>query len=322
MSETSAWEHAGVHYGVRYWRASEEVCASGPSDPVDASLRETYGVVHGAADGVSVRCAPIVLLHGFAQSAAAWDEVARDLAHDRTVYALDLIGHGSSDRPANPQTYAPEAQAQAVLAFLHSVAADEGARPVVIGYSMGGRVALMAATLDPDAFAANASALILEGAGLGPATSDEREQAAARDAANAGRLRTEGVSAFMDAWERLPLFATQCDLPAITRERQRAARLNNDAEALARTFEHAGQHAMPSREQTCAALVALSAQGFPVLYLAGGRDEKYRALASRLAADALCETRTLDSAGHNTHLEAPTAFVRKVNAFLSASDAC
>lgn len=183
-------------------------------------------------------------------------------------------------------------------------------RPVVVGYSMGGRVALSAAVRRRGDFAACASALVLEGAGLGPATEAAREQDAARDAKRAARLREVGVEAFMDEWERLPLFATQRALPRVVREHIRAGRLANDAEALARTFEHAGQHAMPARDQVLAALSALRLAGVPVLYLAGERDQKYRALADELADGGLCETRTIRGVGHNAHVEDPVGFAR------------
>ena len=40
---------------------------------------------------------PILLLHGGAQTAHSWDEVAPDLARDHHVLALDQRGHGDSD---------------------------------------------------------------------------------------------------------------------------------------------------------------------------------------------------------------------------------
>ena len=146
-------------------------------------------------------------------------------------------------------------------------------------------------------------------------TSDEREDAAERDARNAAALRRDGLSAFMDAWERLDLFATQRDLPASARERMRASRLANDAEALARTFEHAGQHAMPARVDALAVLASLRVSGAPVRYIAGALDVKYRTLAEGLEDEGLCEVRIVAGAGHNVHLEAPAAYLRALEGF-------
>lgn len=277
--------------------------------------------------------APVVLLHGFAQSAASWDGIAEFLGRTRSVVALDLVGHGGSDRPEGADAYALGAQGEMLLAYLASpvgvaalaapgrsnggsASAAQGSRkPLVVGYSMGGRVALAAASSQPETFARIAGGLVLESAGLGPVDEHEREDAAERDARNAAALRRDGLSAFMDAWERLDLFATQRDLPVSARERMRASRLANNAEALARTFEHAGQHAMPARVDVLAALASLRVSGAPVRYIAGALDVKYRMLAEGLEDGGLCEVRIVAGAGHNVHLEAPAAYLRALEGF-------
>ena len=77
----------------------------------------------------------LVLVHGGAAHSGWWDHVAPLLGTHRVV-ALDLSGHGDSDRRAD---YGTGQWAREVLA----VAAAEGlARPVVLGHSMGGWVAL------------------------------------------------------------------------------------------------------------------------------------------------------------------------------------
>ena len=101
----------------------------------------------------------------------------------------------------------------------------------------------------------------------------------------------------------------------LVRERLRAGRMANDAEALARTFEQAGQHVMPSRAETLETLAVLRAGGTPLLYLAGERDEKYRALAAQ-AAEAGATVCIIPGAGHNAHLEAPATFAKEVASFL------
>ncbi len=290
----------------------------------------------------AAKAAPVVLLHGFAQSADSWDGVAGLLCRERSVVALDLVGHGGSDQPDDVAAYALEAQAEALLAFLAFVACGDscaldaqgsgslgasrapsskeakkpgvkGPEPLVVGYSMGGRVALAAACRNPRAF----GGLVLESVGLGPTDERERAASAERDARNAAALRNDGLDAFMDAWERLPLFASQRDLPKATRARLRAGRLDNDAEALALTFEGAGQHAMPNRETVLEALESLARGGASVLYLAGSHDEKYRSLAERLRDGGTCPVRIVEGAGHNVHLENPATYAHILEEFLA-----
>lgn len=297
---------------------------------------------------------PLVLVHGFAQSAEAWNEVAPSLSPDRAVYAFELAGHGASDRPTDPEAYKLAVQADALLAFLKMTVDAEAAasceeaefasmpsskrgkapgKPLVVGYSMGGRLALSALMRDADADAGAFGGLVLESAGLGPASEADRSASRERDRRNAARLRESGVEAFMDEWSRLPLFATQRALSSEVRRRVRRERLSNDAEVLALTFEEAGQSAMPAREETLAALARSASLGTSVLYVAGSCDEKYRALAESLPSllpqveggaqvKASAATprppvavRIVSGVGHNVHMESPAAFVRELSAF-------
>jgi pimeloyl-ACP methyl ester carboxylesterase len=82
----------------------------------------------------------LVLVHGGGAHSGWWDHIAPMLASGRRVVALDLSGHGDSDHRASYDfsTWAAEVMAVAQ----HANVAD---RPTVIGHSMGGFVALVAA---------------------------------------------------------------------------------------------------------------------------------------------------------------------------------
>lgn len=131
--ETRGFDFEGMRFGVKAWRASA------------SSAREG-----GALS------APIVLVHGFAQQASAWDKVALSLSRAGVeCFAFELAGHGKSARPTVGDVPGREAfdlvfQAQALLAFCEAVAHVAGRLPVLVGYSMGGRVALQAACLVAD----------------------------------------------------------------------------------------------------------------------------------------------------------------------------
>lgn len=127
------FDFEGMRFGVKAWRASAS----------------------GAREGDALS-APIVLVHGFAQQASTWDKVALSLSRTGVeCFAFELAGHGKSARPTVGDVPGREAfdlvfQAQALLAFCEAVAHVAGRLPVLVGYSMGGRVALQAACLAAD----------------------------------------------------------------------------------------------------------------------------------------------------------------------------
>jgi pimeloyl-ACP methyl ester carboxylesterase len=123
---------------------------------------------------------PVLFLHGFSQSLNTWYPVVDAMRHERSVM-LDLIGHGESSKPEHDVPYTLFSQVEQVEAIRQGLALG----PVrVVGYSMGGRVALMYALRYP----ASVSALVLESASFGPRSPEEREAYAARDRAMAERL--------------------------------------------------------------------------------------------------------------------------------------
>lgn len=279
-----------------------------------------------------------VLLHGFAQTPASWDEVARRLqtAGHRT-YVPDLYegkgdlklsgaegaledveqgkgveGDASAER-ALASARGPLASLGAVCdwvaAIVRLVARADGA-PVLVGYSMGGRLAAETMVRHPDLPLAG---LVLESAGLGPADEAARAALAERNGEWAARLRREGVASFMDWWEALPLFASQRALPPEVRAAVRAERISRDAESLARSLEGWGAHHQADEAETLSALAELTNRDVPVLYLAGALDEKYAAAAGRVRAAGL-PAMLVPDAGHNIHLETPVPFLEAFDA--------
>ncbi len=87
---------------------------------------------------------PLTLLHGFTTHGHAWDEVRAQLDQRFRVLTIDLPGHGKS--PAPPNDYDFAACADDVVATMRQSGHAPGA---LLGYSMGGRVALAAAVRSP-----------------------------------------------------------------------------------------------------------------------------------------------------------------------------
>src|SRR5690242_2508414 len=248
----------------------------------------------------------LALLHGFTGSAAGWGaHLDAFAAAGLPVIALDLPGHGASDAPADPARYALERAREDIPAALAQLGVAPG-QAVLLGYSMGGRVALCAA------FSGYFRALVLESASPGQATARERAERRASDEALAARIERMGVSAFVDEWERLPLFASQAALPADTRAALRAERLRNSPAGLANSLRSAGTGVQPSLWERLPDLA------IPTLLLSGALDAKFTAIAERMAA-ALPRAglRVVPGAGHAIHLEQPSVFDALVLEFVN-----
>lgn len=264
--------------------------------------------LNGARYHVSVegRGAPLLLLHGFTGSGASWRGHFPALTPQRQVIAPDLLGHGRTEAPADPARYAMGPCVADVIALLDQLglgAVD------VLGYSMGGRVALSVAAAHP----ARIRRLVLESASPGLATAEERAARRAADEALAARLEQEGLEAFVDAWERLPLFASQAQLPAPVRAAVRAQRLAHTPAGLANSLRGLGTGAQPALWDRLPDLRR------PVLLVAGALDAKFVGLAQAMAARLpLAELRVIAQAGHTVHLEQPEAYAEAVLRFLNS----
>src|SRR3989304_5185055 len=152
--------------------------------------------VSGPADATA-----LMLLHGFTGDATTWEPFLDAWLSIQTI-RVDLIGPGRSDSPADPARYAMAHAVQALLAVLDPLGVE---RAAVLGYSMGGRVALHLSIAAPE----RSSALIVESAS--PGIEDDAQRAARRasDEALAADIEHDGVAAFVDRWQAQPLFASQ-----------------------------------------------------------------------------------------------------------------
>ncbi|MBU9762307.1 alpha/beta hydrolase [Mycobacterium sp. TNTM28] len=89
----------------------------------------------------------VILLHGYSASVQWWDRVAPQLARDQRVIAIDLVGHGGSEATTAASDYTADGQASAV----HNALVALGVRDaVLVGHSMGGKVAATLAQRYPD----------------------------------------------------------------------------------------------------------------------------------------------------------------------------
>jgi len=166
----------------------------------------------------------------------------------------------------------------------------------LLGYSLGGRLALGLLARHPARFV---HALIVS-AQPGLATAQERAARREGDAGFVRRLREDGLTAFVDAWQALPLWASQGALPDTVKQAQRAQRLRHTAEGLAASLLQHGLSEMPDLRPQLAHVRSR------VDVLVGERDEKFVTLGHELAALIAGARLTIAAgAGHNLLLERP-----------------
>lgn len=248
---------------------------------------------------------PVLFLHGFTGSGADFLPFFRVLSRDFRCLALDLPGHGATHTPLFSERMSVHQTAQDLMAICEQLGVD---RPVVVGYSMGGRIALGAAVISPHWPAA----IVLESASPGLSTHAQRTERKASDELLALRLEREGVASFMNYWAALPLFFSQRTLSHAALRRQTRIRMRQHADGLAASLRGAGTGAQPSWWEQLETLELAS------LLITGERDEKFTVIAEDMRVRMPSAVHvTVKEAGHNVHLERPQVWVSQLTAFLA-----
>jgi len=246
----------------------------------------------------------LLLLHGFTGSSATWAAFLPEWSTQYQVLAPDLIGHGQSAAPTDPARYTLEEAVDDLLALLDTLGIDQC---IVLGYSLGGRLALTFAVHAP----ARVSALILESTSPGIADPSERAARKAQDEALAAMIEERGIAWFVEYWEQQPLFASQARLPADVRARIRAERLAQRPSGLANSLRGMGTGVMTPLWDHLPQL------DLPVLLIVGAFDTKYVTIGQSMAAQLPhAELVIVPDAGHAVHVEQPEIFQNLVSTFL------
>ena len=232
---------------------------------------------------------------------ASMEGVAGELASHFNTLTVDLPGFGGT--PSTGIDYGMEDIAEGLRRLLISLDIQ---KVDILGYSMGGRVALSFIAGHPE----YVGRAVLESGSPGIASDEERESRRHTDAGRAARIN-EDFTAFIAGWEEMGLFSSQRTLPEKTQEQQRQNRLSQQPAEAADSLMKYGTGVQPSYWEK------LGYIDRPVLLLAGAQDEKFIAVNSRMSQllpDARLEI--IDGAGHNIHMEAPQKFGTIVIDFL------
>lgn len=232
--------------------------------------------------------ADVVLVPGFMQGARSWEPVLVRIGRRYRAHALEHRAHDLEGR-------------------LVEIEAATRRGAALVGYSLGGRLALRAALRaadDPGRF----GALVTLGATPGIEDARERAQRRAADEELATWVESSAIEDVVAYWERIPALAGQVPELVVA---QRADRLGHDPARLAKLLRSAGQGVLKPVWDRLEALET------PLLALAGQRDPRYAAAAERMAAAApRSRCATIPDAGHAAHLERPDAFAAALLEFL------
>jgi 2-succinyl-6-hydroxy-2,4-cyclohexadiene-1-carboxylate synthase len=241
----------------------------------------------------------LVFLHGFTQTHHHWhrcaDGIARRLAGGATLAFVDLPGHGlaGDDRIGGISECGPGL-------------VELAGTGTYVGYSMGGRTALVAAT---SSAAGGVERLVLIGATPGLEDPDQRFERRAADHRLAARIEEIGIDRFLDEWLANPLFATLPPDPDGLAHRRR-----NTVAGLAHSLRGFGTGSM---EPLWSRLPEIEV---PTLILAGELDTKFSDIGRRMSDRIPHATfETVPGVGHAAHVEAPDPVAEIVAAWLDVT---
>jgi 2-succinyl-6-hydroxy-2,4-cyclohexadiene-1-carboxylate synthase len=247
---------------------------------------------------------PLLLLHGFTGDTSTWLPFCENWGKHSKLIIPDLIGHGKTDAPQNADRYQIEVAAKDLLHILEKL---DCKKVDVLGYSMGGRLALTFAILYPE----KVNRLILESSSPGLLTETERLERRMKDGELADFIIEKGMENFVDYWENIPLFSTMRHLPQKIKDKVRQQRLSHSPQGLANSLIGMGTGAQPS---WWGELERVDTQ---VLLLTGEKDKKFCRIAEKMQKLLKNSNwKVVENSGHALHVEVKEKFGTIVSEFL------
>ncbi len=250
----------------------------------------------------------LVLVHGFLGSGRDWHGILPALqAHYRCI-TVDLPGHGASSACDSIRGI------DDVCGLLHRTLSQGLAIPrfSLLGYSLGGRVAMAYACAYPE----HIDRLFLEGAHPGLENDGDRLLRRQQDKLWAQRFATEALVTVLYDWYQQPVFASMTGLARSALVMERCADNGHDEANQSshwrglRLAEMLSCCGLSEQKNYRGLLRYLSSKMFSVAYLVGEKDLKFRRLADSLIQNSDIEMRIVTGAGHNAHRDNPVGFIQ------------
>ncbi|MEG3930793.1 2-succinyl-6-hydroxy-2,4-cyclohexadiene-1-carboxylate synthase [Microcoleus sp. T3_B1] len=233
---------------------------------------------------------PIILfLHGFTCDGQDFNPIISLLSQNYCCLAVDLPGHGKTRVIGEESCYNISNTAEALIQLLDDLQID---KCLLLGYSMGGRLALYMTLHFPERF----EKVVLESASPGLKTEKERSHRLQADLQLAQKLEKSNIKDFLLNWYDIPLFKSLKNSPNF--DKLIETRLANNPLELAKSLRNMGTGNQPSLWEK------LAQNQIPILLLAGEYDDKFTTINTEIAS--LCPAALLEivpKAGHNIHFE-------------------
>lgn len=250
------------------------------------------------------RAKPLILfLHGFMGDRQEFNQVISLLSDQFCYLTVDLPGHGQTRVMGGEECYKMSNTAHALINLLDQLNVQNC---FLVGYSMGGRLALYLNLHFPQRF----SRIVIESASPGLKSQGDQLERIQRDCELAKKLEESNFSIFLDTWYNQPLFASLKNDPNF--ESLKQSRLQNNPFELAKSLRNLSTGCQPSLWDK------LKNNKNPLLLLVGEYDTKFIAINSEMAK--LCpfaQLAIVSHCGHNIHFEDSKTFVETVRAFLT-----
>lgn len=251
---------------------------------------------------------PVILLHGLGGFVESWLSCFPALAKHHQVYALDLPGHGRTDKPAE-RSYRLVEFAHFVKGFLAAVGLE---RVCLVGHSLGGAIAAQFTLLFPSLVE---KLVLVSSGGLGPELGlGLRLQALPL----LGEILSLPVRPWMERGAHMLVHDPACLTPELIELGYRIVTLPGAArahlQALRANVNAAGQ--LPS--QYGPIVQGLPSIAIPALVIWGRQDQLVPVEHAQVAAQRLphVQVRILENCGHIPMLEQPQVFGEAVCEFL------
>lgn len=248
---------------------------------------------------------PILFLHGFTGSSNDWEFIDGNLPDEYTPIFIDLIGHGKSSSPSDKEKYSEESQLKIINDLLTFLSIKE---IILVGYSMGGRLALLFTINFPN----RVKALVLESSSFGLENKIERKDRILSDVELAKKIENIGILNFIDYWMNIPLFDSMKSIdPTQLDELKKRKISENNIIGLKNSLLGFSQGSMSYLGNS------LKDIKIDVLIISGKLDKKYCRIAEELnSLIHASDIKIISDCGHNVHFEKPEDFLKFLNVFL------